>query len=313
MKKLSLLATATLFLILSACSPAAPAAAPAPAAPAAPAQAAAPAPAAPAAPAAPESDFNASRQINVISREEGSGTRDAFVELLEIEVDGVDHTSLEADIAQGTSVVIATVAGNTYAIGYISLGSLNDTVQAVAIDGVSASPATVQNGTYPVFRAFNLAVGDLSDVAQDFLDFVLSAEGQEIVAGRGYITVGANPPAFTGGDVSGTVVVTGSTSIAGVMERLAEAYVALNPDANVEVHSSGSGAGITAARDGTADIGMASRELRDTELEYVASVTMAFDGIAIIINNDNPVESLSSEEVRRIFIGELTTWSEVHE
>lgn len=256
-------------------------------------------------------DFNAARQINVISREEGSGTRGAFIELLGIEVDGIDHTYAEADIANGTSVVVTTVAGNTYAIGYISLGSLNDTVTAVPINGVPATPETVQNGTYPVFRSFYLAARELSDIAQDFLNFVLSTEGQEIVASRGYIVVDSNAPAFSGSNPSGTVVVTGSTSVAPVMERLAEAYREINPDAIVEVHSSGSGAGITAAIDGTADIGMSSRDLRAEELASVDAVAMAHDGIAIIVNNDNPITSLTPEEVRQMFTGSITQWSDL--
>ena len=254
-------------------------------------------------------EFAINRAINVISREEGSGTRGAFIELLEIEVDGVDHTSSEADIANGTSVVITSVSGNIYAIGYISLGSLNDTVSAISIEGVPATPENVQNGSYPIFRSFNLAVRELSDVAQDFLDFVLSAEGQAIVAAGGYIIVDADAPAFTGGGVSGNVVVTGSTSVAPVMERIAEAYMAVNTNANVEVHSSGSGAGITGARDGTADIGMASREIRPNELEYVSSITVAHDGLAIIVNNDNPLEDLSVEEIRQVFMGNIHNWS----
>ncbi|MCL2398264.1 MAG: substrate-binding domain-containing protein [Defluviitaleaceae bacterium] len=257
------------------------------------------------------SGFNVNRAINVISREDGSGTRGAFIELLGIEIDGVDHTSSEADIANGTSVVITSVSGNIYAIGYISLGSLNNTVSAVSIEGVPASPETVQDGSYPIFRSFNLAIGNLNAVAQDFLDFVLSAEGQAIVVAGGYISVDATAPAFAGGGASGNVVITGSTSVAPVMERIAEAYMTVNPSANVEVHSSGSGAGITAARDGTADIGMSSRALHAHELEVVDSITVAHDGLAIIVNNNNPLENLSVEEIRQVFMGNIHNWSDL--
>jgi len=255
------------------------------------------------------SDFNTAMPIAVISREDGSGTRGAFIELLGIERDGIDHTFAEADIQNGTSAVITSVAGNTYAIGYISLGSLNDTVSAVSIDGVPATPATVQDGSYPIFRAFYFAVGDLTAEAQDFLNFVLSAEGQATVASRGYISVDASALAFEAADVSGTVVITGSTSVFPIVELLAEQYGAINPNVNIEVHSTGSSAGITAARDGTADLGMTSRSLNDAELAEVAAVEIAYDGLAVIVNNDNPLSTISAEEVRQVFEGEIFNWS----
>ena len=254
------------------------------------------------------SNFNTEMMITVVSREEGSGTRGAFIELLGLERDGIDYTSPEAVIGNGTSAVLSSVASNTYAIGYVSLGSLNDTVRAVPVNGVLPSPATVQDGTYPVFRSFYLAVTNLSDAAQDFVDFILSAEGQEVVSGRGYITVDPNAQPFTGGNVSGDVVITGSTSVAPIMDHLREAYIALNPNVAVEVHSTGSGAGITAARDGSVDIGMSSRELRDSELAYVDAVAIAYDGIAIIVNNDNPLVDIVAEDVRLVFEGLLVSW-----
>lgn len=254
-------------------------------------------------------DFNTHMPIAVISREDGSGTRSAFIELLGIERDGIDHTFAEADIQNGTSAVITTVAGNTYAIGYISLGSLNDTVSAVRIDGIAATPETVQDGSYPIFRSFYFAVGELSEVAQDFLNFVLSAEGQEIIASRGYIMVDNHAPAFNSSEAGGTVVITGSTSVFPIVELLGEQYREINGNANVEVHSTGSSAGITAARDGTADLGMSSRRLNTTELEEVIAVEIAHDGLAIIVNNDNPIETISAEEVRQVFEGEIFNWS----
>lgn len=246
--------------------------------------------------------------IDVISREAGSGTRGAFIEILGIEEGGVDRTYIEAVIQTGTGSVITAVAGNESAIGYISLGALRDDVRAVPINGVAPSSVTVQNGTYPLYRNFNLAVPrELSPLAQDFLDFILSAEGQAIVS-AGYIAVGADLPAFTGGGIAGNLEITGSTSVAPLMESLAVAYMELNSGVRIEVHSSGSGAGITDAIEGRADFGLSSRELRESELQAVDSIVMAHDGLAVIVHNDNPVASLTPEQVRDIFMGELTGW-----
>jgi len=248
--------------------------------------------------------------IDVISREAGSGTRGAFIEVLGIEQDGVDRTYVEAVIQTGTGAVITAVAGNESAIGYISLGALRDDVRAVPINGVVASAVNVQNGSYPLFRNFNLAVPrELSELAQDFLDFILSAEGQAVVAAN-YIAVGDNLPAFTGGGISGTLEVTGSTSVAPLMERLAVAYMELNDGVGIEVHSSGSGAGITDAIEGRADFGMSSRELRASELESVDNVLIAHDGLAVIVHNSNNIVSLAPEQVRDIFMGELSRWDD---
>jgi len=281
------------------------------AAPAAPAPAA-PAPAAPA-PAGSTATAALSGPIDVITREAGSGTRVAFVEFVGVEVDGVDRTYIEAVVQTGTGAVIGAVAGNEYAIGYISLGAMRDDIRAVPINGVSATAANVQNGTYPLYRSFNLAVPfELSELAQDFLDFILSAEGQAIVSGRNYIAIGENLPAFTGGGLTGSLVITGSTSIVPLMEHIVNAYTELNPGVSIGVHSTGSGAGVTDATEGRADFGLVSREIRPTELENVNSVTMAHDGIAVIVNNDNNISSLTIEEVRDIFIGELTRWQDVN-
>ena len=256
-------------------------------------------------------EFNHNMAIAVVSREEGSGTRGAFVELLGIERGGIDHTFIEADVKNGTSAVINTIAGNLYSIGYISLSSLNDTITGVSIDGVSAEAETVQDGTYPLYRTFYFAMGDLSEAASDFMNFVLSAEGQALVESGGYITVDENAPEFTGADVNGTVVITGSTSVFPIVELLSEIYREINPNVNVEVHSTGSGAGITAAIDGTADLGMSSRGLRETELDQVDAVPFAYDGIAIIINNNNPMTDMTAEQVRQIFEGEVFRWDAV--
>lgn len=260
-------------------------------------------------------EFNFDRQINVIARDAGSGTHGAFIEVLGIEVrdaDGntTDHTTVDAEVAPSTSGVITSVAGNTYSIGYISLGSLNDSVTAINVGGVSATAANVQNGSYELFRTFYIAVQEnVSDLTQDFINFILSAEGQEIAA-RSYVPAISNASAYVAaGNLSGTIVVSGSTSVAPLFERLKEAYEEIHPNVTVEVHSAGTSAGINAAISGLADIGMSSRELRPAELEEVRSITVAYDGLAVIVNNASPITNLTPEQIRSIFVGETTRWS----
>lgn len=257
--------------------------------------------------------------INVISREDGSGTRGAFIELFGIEQkdeegNKVDYTTDNADITNSTSVMMTSVAGNPAAIGYISLGSLNETVKALEIDGVAASVENVKSGDYKVVRPFNIATkAEVSEAAQAFIDFIMSAEGQAVVEENGYIAVVENAPAFAGSEVSGKVVVAGSSSVTPVMEKLSEAYKAVNPNAEIEIQQSDSTAGMTSTVDGVCDIGMASRELKDSELEAGLTPTViAQDGIAVIVSNDNAVTSLTSDQVRAIYMGEVTTWEEVN-
>ena len=258
-------------------------------------------------------------EINVISREDGSGTRGAFIELFGIEqkdADGnkVDYTTDDADITNSTSVMMTSVAGNPAAIGYISLGSLNETVKALEIDGVAASVENVKTGDYKVVRPFNIATrSELSEAAQAFIAFILSADGQAVVEANGYIAAAEGAEAFAGSDVSGKVVVAGSSSVTPVMEKLREAYLALNPNAEIEVQQSDSTAGMTAAIDGVCDIGMASRAVKDSELEAgLVSTTIAMDGIAVIVSNDNATEGLTADQVRAIYMGEITDWSEIN-
>ena len=253
--------------------------------------------------------------ITVISREDGSGTRSAFVELvgvLEETADGeeVDMTSVEAVVTNSTNVMMTTVAGNAYAIGYVSLGSLNDTVKAVQIDGTEATVENVASGAYQIARPFNIAYKDgLSAVAQDFLDFILSADGQAVVEAEGYIAV-SDAPAYAGSRPAGSVTVSGSSSVTPVMEKLKEAYEAINPDADIAVTQSDSSTGMSDAIQGISDIGMASRDVKDSELaEGLTAQTIAIDGIAVIVNNGNPVTSLTMEQVRQIFTGELAAWT----
>ncbi|MDO5408787.1 MAG: substrate-binding domain-containing protein [Eubacteriales bacterium] len=255
--------------------------------------------------------------ISVVSREDGSGTRGAFIELFKIEEkndagEKIDNTTEDAEITNSTSVMMTTIAGNTEAIGYISLGSLNDTVKAIKIDGAEASVDNIKSGAYKIARPFNIATKEgLSDVAADFIKFIMSEDGQKVVEDNGYISQG-NDGAYTAAGLSGKVVVAGSSSVTPVMEKLKEAYAALNPNVTVEVQQSDSTTGMTSAIEGVCDIGMASRELKDSELEAGLTPTViAMDGIAVIVNNDSPVEELTSENVKAIFTGEVTDWADV--
>ena len=257
--------------------------------------------------------------ITVVSREDGSGTRGAFVELFGIqeEVDGekVDMTTLDASITNSTSVMMTTVAGDENAIGYISLGSLNDTVKAVKIDGAEATAENVANDTYKVSRPFNIVTGEkASEAAQDFVNYIMSEEGQQIVEDNGYIKADAEAKPYEAADVEGKVVVAGSSSISPVMEKLKEAYEAVNKNVTVEVQQSDSTTGVTSAAEGICDIGMASRELKDEETEMNLTATViAKDGIAVVVNNENEVEDLTSDQVKAIFTGETTEWEDLAE
>ena len=267
-----------------------------------------------AAPAQEAAGSNLDTDITVISREEGSGTRGAFVELMGIEDDDGDHTTEMAEISNSTSVVTQTVAGNPAAIGYISLGSLNDTVKAVAVDGVEATVENIKAGSYAVSRPFEICYKEenLADLGRDFLSFIMSADGQAIIAEEGYIAMDENAEAYTGSGMSGTLSLNGSTSVSPVMEVLAEAYRGINPDVTIDIQQTGSGAGITATIDGSCEIGMSSRALKEEELaEGLTEQQIALDGIAVIVNLDNGVADLSSEQIRQIFVGEITNWADL--
>ena len=265
-----------------------------------------------------ESEFDYDNDIAVISREDGSGTRGAFVELVGVEQkndagEKVDYTTVEATITNNTSVMMTTVANDEYAIGYISLGSLNDTVKAVKIDGVEASIENVSNGTYTVNRPFNLAInGELNDAAQDFMNYILSAEGQAIIEEAGYIMIDDAAMTFETNGAEGKVVVAGSSSVTPVMEKLKEAYAEVNANVTIEINTSDSSTGVSSALEGTCDLGMASRALKDSEKEAGAiEVTIAKDGIAVIVNNNNPIDDLTKETVKNIYVGDILTWSEI--
>ncbi|MCL2077552.1 MAG: substrate-binding domain-containing protein [Oscillospiraceae bacterium] len=265
----------------------------------------------------PASNFNSNEEIVFVTREAGSGTRGAFIELFEIEVrleDGsrTDTTSPEAQEANSTGVMLTTVQSDAYTIGYASLGSVNDSVKVIEIDGVLASQENIVNGSYAIQRPFNIATnGEATGLAKDFIDFIFSAEGQDIIADRGYIKINEDATAFEGELPEGRIVIAGSSSVSPVMLRLKEAYEALNPNAQIELQETDSTAGMNALIDGICDIGMASRDLKDNEREVLTDMAIAIDGIAVIVNNQNPVTGLTSEQVKNIYTGETSVWNEI--
>ena len=264
------------------------------------------------------SEWDASNDITIVSREDGSGTRGAFVELfgIEEEVDGekVDMTTADAQITNNTSVMMTTVAENEYAIGYISLGSLDDSVKALSIDGAEATAENIENGSYKVSRPFNVAVkpDSTNEVAADFMSFIMSTEGQQVVSDEGYIPV-ADVEAYAGTAPAGDCVVGGSSSVSPLMEKLVEAYKEVNPNANIELQISDSTTGMTSTIEGSYDIGMASRELKEDEAAELTPTVIATDGIAVIVNNNNPTDEMTSDQVKQIYTGEVFSWDEIAE
>lgn len=261
--------------------------------------------------------FDTGREINVLTREDGSGTRGAFIELFGIEQknesgEKIDCTADTAAVTNSTSVMMTTVAGDLYSIGYISLGSMNDTVKAVQIDGCEATIENIKDGTYKIARPFNIATKDgLSDAAQDFISFIMSGDGQAVIEENGYISV-SDAESYDGNMDSGKIVIAGSSSVTPVMEKLKEAYLEKNPGVTIEIQQSDSSTGMSDTIDGTCDIGMASRELKDSEIEKGLTATViAMDGITVIVNNDCPVDSLTNEQVKEIFMGNASVWSDV--
>lgn len=263
------------------------------------------------------SDWNETSDVTIVSREDGSGTRGVFIELFGIEEkqdDGtkVDMTTTDAQITNNTSVMLTTVADNEYAIGYVSLGSLNDSVKALKIDGAEATAENIENGSYKVSRPFNIAVKkDLNNkVAKDFMSFIMSTEGQKVVADEKYIAV-ADVKDYAGTKPSGSCVVGGSSSVSPLMEKLIEAYKAVNPNASIELQTSDSTTGMTSTIEGSYDIGMASRELKEEEAAELEPTVIATDGIAVVVNNANPLDELSADQVKDIYVGNVSTWDEI--
>lgn len=261
--------------------------------------------------------FDAANPITVVSREDGSGTRGAFIELVGVEQENdqgqdEDMTTEEAIITNSTSVMMTTVSGNQYAIGYVSLGSMNDSVKALSVDGVPATTQTVKDGTYAIARPFNITtMGEVSAAAQDFIDFILSAQGQQVIEDNGYIASVEGEP-FAGGAAEGKLIIAGSSSVTPVMEKLKEAYNALNAKVDIEIQLSDSTTGVNATVDGVCDIGMASRALKDSEIEKgVTATVIAMDGIAVIVNNANPLADIATQTVQDIYTGAVLNWSDV--
>ncbi len=257
-------------------------------------------------------------EINVLSREEGSGTRGAFIELFGIErkdASGkkIDYTTENADVTNSTSVMMTSVAGNPNAIGYVSMGSLNSSVKALVVDGAAATPENVKKGEYKAARPFVVVTkGEISAPAKSFLNFIVSGDGQKVIEKNGYIAVSADAKAFTAQKAAGKVVVAGSSSVTPVMEKLKEAYAAFNPDAEIEVQQSDSTTGVNAAISGICDLGMASRGLKDSETKAGAAPTViAMDGIAVIVNKENPLDEISAAQVGGIYTGEIENWEDL--
>ena len=257
--------------------------------------------------------FAAEGTITVMSREDGSGTRGAFVELTGVEQDDVDMTTVDAVITNSTAVMLTSVAGDPAAIGYVSMGSLNETVKAVSVDGNAATVEGVKDGSYTLARPFVVTTyGEVGEIAQDLLNYIMSAEGQAIINEEGYIAINDAAEAYTAAGVSGEITVGGSSSVTPVMEKLAEAYMALNPDVTVVVQQSDSTTGVTGTIEGTVDLGMASRALKAEEEEQgVVGTTIAMDGIAVIVNLENDTENLTTEQIMNIYTGAITDWSEL--
>ena len=255
-------------------------------------------------------------EISVVSREDGSGTRGAFIELFGIEEEDengekVDKTYEKAEVTNSTSVMLTTVEGNKNAIGYVSLGALNDSVKAAKIDGVEATQENIENKSYTISRPFNIVTkDDLSDVAKDFISFIMSKDGQAVVTEEKYISVSNEEYKSTSPE--GKITVAGSSSVTPLMEALKEAYLKVNKNATIDIQQNDSTTGVNSAIEGICDIGMASRELKDTEVAGgVKSTAIAMDGIAVIVNKDNAVDDLTSDQVKSIFTGKTTTWDKV--
>lgn len=257
--------------------------------------------------------------FTVVSREDGSGTRGAFIELVGLEEEAADgskedKTTVDAVVQNSTNGVMTTVAQDPSAIGYISLGSLNDTVKPVKVEGVEATEENIESGDYKISRPFNLAYKEegLDEISQDFLKYALSKQAQELVKEEGYVPLKDTEEYTAAEGLSGSITVAGSTSVTPLMEKIKEAYEALNPDVTIEIQSNGSSAGIEAVIDGAAQIAMASRELKDDEKEQLTPEVIATDGIAVIVNKESKVEDLTIEQLKQIFAGELKNTGELN-
>ena len=263
---------------------------------------------------------SATQEISVVSREDGSGTRGAFVELTGVEekdADGnkIDNTTMDAIISNSTSIVMTTVSGNENAIGYISLGSLDDTVKGVKVDGVEPTAENIIAGNYQLSRPFNIvtkgSTSETSEVAQDFINYIMSEEGQKVISDNGYIKVD-NAGTFSSNGAEGKIVVAGSSSVTPVMEKLVEAYKGVNENATIEIQTTDSTTGISSVSEGTYNIGMASRDLKDSEKsDNIENMVIAKDGIAVVVNKNNTISNVKADDIMKIYTGEVTTWDKV--
>lgn len=254
------------------------------------------------------------QDIFPISREMGSGTRGAFVEIFGIQKEvrnkKVDATIQKAEVTNSTGVMMTTVANSANSIGYISLGSLNDTIKAVSIDGVSPSVQNINNKTYGISRPFNVVTKTMNPVIEDFLKYALSKEAKGIVEKAGYISVAKD--SYVSTKPSGKIIIAGSSSVTPLMEKLKESYEKINPNVEIEIQQSDSTTGVNSVVEGIADIGMASREIKESELKKgINAQVLAIDGLAVIVNKENPISNLKKEDVRKIFLGEITSWEQV--
>ena len=255
---------------------------------------------------------SSSDEITVVSREDGSGTRGAFVEAAGVvDSQGNDITTVKAEITNSTSVVIQSVISNVNSVGYISIGALSDDIKASKIDGVEPTAENVNSGDYKISRPFSVVEKEgTSEIAKDFIEYILSDEGQEVVKNTGFIALKGNGK-YEKKEIEGKVVIAGSTSVGPVMEVLAQEYMEINPEVEVEIQQTGSTAGIESTLAGACDIGMSSRNLKDTEIaKGLKGTVIARDGIAIVVNKENPCSALDLEDVKEIFAGEIINWSD---
>ncbi|MFU2163732.1 substrate-binding domain-containing protein [Streptococcus pluranimalium] len=258
----------------------------------------------------------ANETIEVVSREDGSGTRGAFNDIVGIleKSNGkeIDHTVKTAIIQNNTEGVISSVSGNTAAVGYVSLGSLNDKVKALDVEGVKASSETVLDGEYKLQRPFNIVwSNELSELGQDFISYIHSEKGQKVVTDNKFVEAKTSKVPYNGGSKSGKLLIVGSTSVVPLMEKLVEAYQKENPGVVIDITANGSSAGITAAQEKTADIGMVSRELTPEESKTLKHDSIALDGIALIVNKANKRDTIGMTDIKDIFTGKVSQWGDL--
>lgn len=259
-------------------------------------------------------EFESDHEIHLFTREAGSGTRSAFIDVANIVNDnGDDLLTPMATVQNSTNATMQAVASDSHAVSYISLGSLNKTVKAIAVNGIEPTVENIQNSDYLLVRNFSVTHGnELSELAQDFWNFMFTKQAQELVSEDGYVPIDLDAPEYTPSELSGSVSIVGSTSVEPTIQRFAERYTSLNPNVRIDITAPGSGAGITAAIDGSADIGMTSRDPSPDESDdLIDTKAIAVDGIVLIVNNKNPIENIHLDEIRGIYLEKYTHWNEI--